>query len=73
MAQVGQLCHDRRTLFVNVVGQRLEIRHRFVTEQFKVAESRGGIRADKGTSADHRQRDAAASLLPVISPVPLFR
>ena len=73
MAHVGQLGHHRRTLFVHVVGQRPQIGHRFVTEQLQIAERGGGVGADQRASAHHRQCDATAGLLPVISPVTVLR
>ena len=72
-AEMGDLDHHRRALFMHVVGQFLQPRHAFVLVEKDVAERLRTVRRDDRRAADHGERDAALGLFGVIEPVALFR
>ena len=73
VAQMGRLDHDGRALVVAVSSDRGQPRNHLVGGQVDIAERGGGVLRHDGRTADHRQTDTAAGLLPLIEAVAVLR
>ena len=71
-AEMGDLDHHRRALFVDVVRQLLEPRHAFVLVEKDVAERLRTVGRDHRRAADHGERDASLRLFGVVEAIALF-
>ena len=72
-AEMGDLAHDSRAVFVHAVGEFAQPGHDLVFVEVQVAEGCGAVGRHDGGSAHHRQTDSAFGLLFVIEAVAPLR